>query len=54
MDEKTITVPLNFKVTPAFRREFKTYAAAHDVSMSALIVQAFEALKEREGKRKPK
>jgi hypothetical protein len=36
---------LSFRVTPEFKREFKTYAASHDVSMTDLLVMAFQALK---------
>ncbi len=39
-------VGLNFKVPPAFRREFKTYAAEHDVSMADLLRACFESYKE--------
>lgn len=41
--------PLNFKVPPDFKREFKSYAAQHDVSMSQLLQEAFEVLKAQRG-----
>jgi hypothetical protein len=39
---------LSFRVSPEFKREFKTYAASHDVSMTDLLVTAFQALKKAE------
>jgi hypothetical protein len=41
--------PLNFKVPPDFKREFKSYAAQHDVSMSQLLQEAFQVLKAQRG-----
>jgi hypothetical protein len=38
--------PLNFKVTKAFRREFKTYASQHDMKMVELLHEAFRLVKE--------
>ena len=38
---------LNFKVPPGFHREFKTYAASHDISMTALLIEAFNILREQ-------
>lgn len=38
---------LNFKVPPEFHREFKTWAASHDISMTALLVEAFNIVRER-------
>ncbi|MCB1806604.1 MAG: hypothetical protein KDJ99_16085 [Candidatus Competibacteraceae bacterium] len=35
-------VPLNFRVPPDFRREFKSYAVAHDMSMVELLKRAFD------------
>lgn len=37
---------LNFKVHPEFHREFKTFAASHDISMTALLIEAFHSLRE--------
>ena len=42
--------PLNFRVSPAFRREFKTYAAQHDLKLNELLRRAFDAYKSQEGK----
>ncbi len=38
---------LNFKVPPEFHREFKTWAASHDMSMTALLVEAFDIMREQ-------
>jgi hypothetical protein len=38
--------PLNFKVSPAFRREFKTYASRLDISMKELLERCFRAYRE--------
>ena len=35
--------PLNFKVPNDFRREFKTYAAAHDLKLNELLKRSFAA-----------
>lgn len=35
-------VAMNFKVDKAFRREFRTYASDHDMSMVDLLKKAFE------------
>jgi hypothetical protein len=39
------TAPLNFKVSPDFRREFKTYAAQHNKKLNQLLYEAFDVLK---------
>jgi hypothetical protein len=41
--------PLNFRVSSAFRREFKTYAAAHDLKLNELLVKCFESYRNRHG-----
>jgi hypothetical protein len=41
--------PLNFRVSPAFRREFKTYAAAHDLKLNELLVKSFECYRKQQG-----
>ena len=41
--------PLNFRVSPAFRREFKTYAAQHDLKLNELLRRAFDVYKRKEG-----
>ncbi|NYZ17981.1 hypothetical protein HL658_36040 [Azospirillum sp. RWY-5-1] len=43
------TEPLNFRVSPEFRRRFRVYAAANDMSLSELLEKAFDALEKREG-----
>lgn len=41
--------PLNFRVSAAFRREFKTYAAAHDLKLNELLVRCFEKYRSNQG-----
>ncbi|MGP7982878.1 hypothetical protein [Rhodoblastus sp.] len=41
--------PLNFRVSNAFRREFKTYAAAHDLKLNELLKRSFEAYRKQQG-----
>jgi hypothetical protein len=41
--------PLNFKVSSEFRREFKTFASAHDMKLSKLLVLAFESFRKQRG-----
>jgi hypothetical protein len=41
------SLPLNFKVPPEFRREFKTYAAQHNKKLNELLYEAFAAWKEK-------
>jgi len=41
--------PLNFKVPARFRREFKTYAAAHDMKLNELLQRSFEAYRQQQG-----
>ena len=36
---------LNFKVPPDFHCEFTTFAASHDISMTALLIEAFNTLR---------
>lgn len=38
--------PLNFKVKASFKREFKTYATANDMSMVQLLQDCFEFYKQ--------
>jgi hypothetical protein len=38
-------VPLNFKVPPAFKREFRMFAAAHDKYLVEVLYSAFNSLK---------
>ena len=35
--------PLNFRISASFRREFKTYAATHDLKLNELLRLSFEA-----------
>ncbi len=41
--------PLNFRVPETFRREFKTYAAQHDMKLNELLRRSFEALRRQNG-----
>jgi hypothetical protein len=41
--------PLNFRVPAAFRREFKTYAARHDLKLNELLRRSFEAYRRAQG-----
>ena len=41
--------PLNFRVSSWFRREFKTYAAAHDLELNELLVKCFESYRKQQG-----
>jgi len=40
--------PLNFRVPMSFRREFKTYAAQHDLKLNELLRRSFEAYRRAE------
>lgn len=42
-------VPLNFKIEGELKKEFKTFATAHDLSMVDLLKNAFEFYKEHKG-----
>jgi hypothetical protein len=44
--EPATLAPLNFKVTKAFRREFKTYASQHDMKMVELLREGFRLIRE--------
>jgi hypothetical protein len=35
--------PLNFRISASFRREFRTYAATHDLKLNELLRLCFEA-----------
>jgi hypothetical protein len=41
--------PLNFRVSAEFRREFKTYAAAHDLKLNKLLALSFETYRRQNG-----
>ena len=42
-------VPLNFRIPASLRREFKTYAAQHDMKLSELFRASFNAYRVRQG-----
>ena len=42
------STPLNFKVPEEFRREFKIYAAQHNMKLNQVLFDAFAALKEKD------
>jgi hypothetical protein len=42
-------MPLNFRVSAAFRREFKTYAAQHDLKLNELLRLSFHAYRQQQG-----
>jgi hypothetical protein len=48
-NEDAGTEPLNFRVSPAFRTAFKTYAAAHDLKLKDLLMLSFEAYRKQRG-----
>lgn len=41
--------PLNFKVSPEFKKEFKGFANDHDMSMVDLLKAAYELYKHQKG-----
>ena len=41
--------PLNFRVQASFRREFKTYAARHDLKLNELLRLSFEIYRRQNG-----
>jgi hypothetical protein len=40
--------PLNFRIPASFRREFKTYAATHDLKLNELLRRCFEAYRKQQ------
>jgi hypothetical protein len=48
-DEETGPAPLNFRVSAEFRREFKTYAAAHDLKLNKLRTLSFHNYRKQQG-----
>ena len=40
---KEALAPLNFRISATFRREFKTYAANHDLKLNELLRLCFDA-----------
>jgi hypothetical protein len=41
--------PLNFRIPASFRREFKTYAAKHDLKLNELLRRCFDAYRREKG-----
>jgi len=48
-DQEPGVAPLNFRVSAEFRREFKTYAAAHDLKLNKLLVLSFHNYRKQRG-----
>ncbi len=48
-EEETGLAPLNFRVSANFRREFKTYAAAHDLKLNKLLALSFQTYRKQHG-----
>ncbi len=42
-------LPLNFRVSTEFRRQFKTYAASHDLKLNKLLMLSFQAYRTQHG-----
>lgn len=42
-------VPMNFKVSPEFKKEFKGFANDHDLTMVDLLKAAYELYKHQKG-----
>ena len=49
-DTEAAPAPLNFKVPPDFRRDFKIYAAQHSMKLNELLYEAFRAYTEKNGR----
>lgn len=47
--EPTRLTPLNFKVPAEFHREYKLYAASHEMTMLELLFEGFELVKQQKG-----
>jgi hypothetical protein len=47
-EEETGLAPLNFRVAE-FRREFKTYAGAHDLKLNKLLALSFQTYRQQHG-----
>jgi hypothetical protein len=41
--------PFNFRVSAQFRREFKIYAAAHDLKLNKLLILSFHNYRKQQG-----
>ena len=48
-DHEMGVAPLNFRVSAEFRREFKTYAAAHDLKLNKLLILSFHNYRKQHG-----
>jgi hypothetical protein len=48
-EEETGLAPLNFRVSAEFRREFKIYAAAHDLKLNKLLALSFQTYRQQHG-----
>ena len=53
MAKKVAEKPLNFKVSAAFHKEFKVYAASHGMSMRELLELGFELVKKKRPQKCP-
>jgi hypothetical protein len=42
-------LPLNFRIPASFRREFKTYAARHDMKLNELLRECFDTYRRAKG-----
>jgi hypothetical protein len=42
-------LPLNFRIPASFRREFKTYAARHDMKLNELLRKCFDIYRRTKG-----
>ncbi len=47
--KKANFTPLNFRISASFRREFRTYAATHDLKLNELLRLCFEAYRRQQG-----
>jgi len=48
-EEEGALSPLNFRVPADFRREFKTYAAQHDLKLNELLRRSFQVYRQTQG-----
>ena len=46
---REVLMPLNFRISAPFRREFKTYAATHDLKLNELLRRCFESYRKTQG-----
>jgi hypothetical protein len=47
--EREELTPLNFRIPASFRREFRTYAATHDLKLNELLRLCFDAYRKANG-----